>query len=121
MTDNWESSGWGEEPQHDNRNSHQKPIYSQSFSRGGRGPRYNNDRRNDSGQKSNFGGNRNRDNDGGNQYRENNGGSDEQKTIQIDTSQVGRIIGRGGSKIKQLEQESGARIAVFYFDFIDLC
>ena len=34
------------------------------------------------------------------------------KTIMVSSSDVGRIIGRGGAKIKELQEESGARIKV---------
>lgn len=33
--------------------------------------------------------------------------------IEVDQSMVGRIIGKGGSKIRELQDESGARIKVF--------
>lgn len=141
------ADGWDTEYQCENQDVIQnQPIYSQSFSRGGRGNRQN-FRRNDFRQKDNenrdYGGgnrnrnfdkgNRNRDYDGGkrnkdydggnrnrnfnrgNQNRNDDGTNDEKKTIQVETNQVGRIIGRGGSKIKQLEQDSGARITVISF------
>lgn len=147
MADSWDTSSWDTEHQYENQNVIQnQPIYSQSFSRGGRGNRQN-FRRNEFRQKDNEnrnygggnrsrnfdGGNRNRDYDGGkrnrdydggnrnrnfdrgNQNRNNDGTNDEKKIIQVETNQVGRIIGRGGSKIKQLEQDSGARITVISF------
>lgn len=51
----------------------------------------------------------NRESSGGG-YGRSQGGSS--KTITVETRNLGRVIGRGGSKIKQLEQDSGARINV---------
>lgn len=38
--------------------------------------------------------------------------SDDQNSFQINSDDVGRIIGKGGCKIRELEGESGARIKV---------
>jgi len=46
---------------------------------------------------------------GGGGYSE--GGDSE--TIYVESSEVGRIIGRGGSRIKEMESDSGCRIKVF--------
>jgi len=39
-------------------------------------------------------------------------GGDASETMMVDSRSVGRIIGRGGSKIKDLQDESGAKIQV---------
>lgn len=41
-----------------------------------------------------------------------NFGGDDQHSFQISSDDVGRIIGKGGCKIRELEEESGARIKV---------
>jgi len=40
------------------------------------------------------------------------GGSSDAETIFVESSEVGRIIGRGGSRIKEMEEGSGCRIKV---------
>ena len=39
------------------------------------------------------------------------------RTMPVPSRDLGKIIGRGGSKIKQLEEESGARVKVFFLPF----
>ncbi|XP_062506674.1 probable ATP-dependent RNA helicase DDX43 [Corticium candelabrum] len=48
----------------------------------------------------------------GNWRDRSNGGGGMGMKVKVNTQDVGRIIGRGGSKIKELEEESGARINV---------
>jgi len=40
------------------------------------------------------------------------GGGGESETMQVESRNVGRIIGRGGSKIRELQDDSGAKIQV---------
>jgi len=40
------------------------------------------------------------------------GGDGDGETIFVDSSEVGRIIGRGGSRIREMEEDSGCRIKV---------
>jgi len=47
---------------------------------------------------------------GGGGYGGDSGGPTE--TIYVDSSEVGRIIGRGGSRIKEMQEDSGCRIKV---------
>ncbi|XP_071965095.1 probable ATP-dependent RNA helicase DDX43 [Antedon mediterranea] len=51
---------------------------------------------------------------GGQQQRQDRRGgrSENEKVIEVDSSMIGKIIGKQGSKIRQLQEESGARIHV---------
>jgi len=51
---------------------------------------------------------------GGQRRQQNYGGESggEQETIYVDSSEVGRIIGRGGTRIREMEADSGCRIKV---------
>merc|ERR1719483_308160 len=40
------------------------------------------------------------------------GGDGDGETIYVESSEVGRIIGRGGSRIREMEEDSGCRIKV---------
>lgn len=58
---------------------------------------------------------RDRDGDRGQGWGRDRGGDqggDDSTTITVDSQYLGRIIGKGGSKIRELESESGARIKV---------
>lgn len=134
MNDGWESDGESQ-IQH-------TPVYSQTFSRGGsrrgggagcdygnwQGGGRNNYRSNnpveegENGQGSGsgrFDRNRGR-NRGGGSWRENSsggrngygGGSVDGTKVIIKSSDVGKVIGKGGSKIRELQGESGAHIQV---------
>jgi len=48
------------------------------------------------------------DRDGGRRF----GGGGDSETIFVESSEVGRIIGRGGSRIREMETDSGCRIKV---------
>lgn len=49
---------------------------------------------------------------GGNSYGSGGGGGGSKEVMQIDSSFVGRIIGKGGSRIRELQDETGCRINV---------
>jgi len=40
------------------------------------------------------------------------GGGGDSEVMQVESRNVGRIIGRGGSKIRELQDDSGAKIQV---------
>lgn len=132
MNDGWESDG----------ESHiqHTPVYSQTFSRGGSrrgggtgcdygnwqgGGRNNYRSNNPAEEKENeqgsgrFDHNRGR-HRGGGSWRENSsggpsgygGGSGDGTKVMIKSSDVGKVIGKGGSKIRELQGESGAHIQV---------
>ncbi|XP_034243433.1 probable ATP-dependent RNA helicase DDX43 [Thrips palmi] len=112
MSDDWEEDEWT--PQETSSKQPSEGGWQDSFSgrtRGGRGR----GSRNDGGNRSNW---RDRNEQSG--YNENRGagrdrGGDEggdTTTINVDSQYLGRIIGKGGSKIRELESESGARIKV---------
>lgn len=88
------SSTWDDDD--DNSGGRQK-VYSQSFNRGGggnRGGRRNDDRKFE-----------------GNRWNGSSGGQEE-KTMTIESTQVGLVLGRGGSNIRQLEEDSQCKISV---------
>ncbi|XP_021914078.1 probable ATP-dependent RNA helicase DDX43 isoform X2 [Zootermopsis nevadensis] len=132
MNDGWESDG----------ESHiqHTPVYSQTFSRGGSrrgggtgcdygnwqgGGRNNYRSNNPAEEKENeqgsgrFDHNRGR-HRGGGSWRENSsggpsgygGGSGDGTKVMIKSSDVGKVIGKGGSKIRELQGESGAHIQI---------
>ncbi|XP_043268998.1 probable ATP-dependent RNA helicase DDX43 [Venturia canescens] len=88
------------------------PIVSQQYT--------NTDRYHNSDRSRNQRNNRNRDYDGSQQShqdsrRDNRKGGQGQEdglVIHIEQSKIGKLIGRGGSKIKELERDSGARINI---------
>ncbi len=82
------------------RNTRDKPVYSQSFSRGGRGGKFN--RQDD--RRGNFRQNQN--------YQGNDSDDPSSKIIYVDARKIGSVLGRGGSKVKEMEQLSGTRIFV---------
>lgn len=134
MSENWD---YDESQQIQSRDNFQKSndgskfVYNQSFSRAGKGTRKDNS-------KQNYGSNE-RPYQRNDDYRRNdknifvkrcegNRMQNGEKTIDVITNKVGLIVGRGGSKIRQLEQDSGARIHVSFvvklfenmFEFVDL-
>lgn len=105
------SDDWDEGPQETGSSN---GGWQDSFSgrtRGGRGR----GQRNDGGNRNNW---RNRDDQSNNDGNpgwgrgRDQGASSESTTIDVDSQYLGRIIGKGGSKIRELESESGARIKV---------
>lgn len=72
------------------------------YSRGGGGNRYG-------GYRGGFGGGGQ-----GGGYRNNSYGGDgaENMSFEVESEHVGRIIGKGGAKVRELQDESGARIKV---------
>ncbi|XP_071152368.1 uncharacterized protein [Mytilus edulis] len=42
----------------------------------------------------------------------NDGGQSDSSTIRVDSSRIGRVIGKGGSKIRELQDETGAKINI---------
>lgn len=114
--DGWDSGG-------ESQNS--VAVYSATFSRGqGRGPsrsggRWNNDYGESESWKGRGGGRtedggrfrgRGRGQGGGRGY--DGRGPQNSSSISVKSSDIGRIIGKGGSKIRDLEQDSGAEIKV---------
>jgi len=78
---------------------------------GGFGGGRRDDRRNggdDYGRRDNYGDRRG----GGGGGRGGFGSDGDGETIYVDSSEVGRIIGRGGSRIREMEEDSGCRIKV---------
>ncbi|VDI61293.1 far upstream element-binding protein [Mytilus galloprovincialis] len=44
--------------------------------------------------------------------RSNDSGQSDSSTIRVDSSKIGRVIGKGGSKIRELQDETGAKINI---------
>lgn len=77
------------------------------YSRGGGGNRYG-------GYRGGFGGGGGGGGQGGG-YRSNNYGNNdgaETMSFEVESEHVGRIIGKGGAKVRELQDESGARIKI---------
>lgn len=53
-----------------------------------------------------------RDNYGGNRGGDRGGFGEDNETIMVESGEVGRIIGKGGSRIREMEDKSGCRIKV---------
>jgi len=103
-------TSWEETPSDYNDNTkRQKPVYSQSYNRGGGGRGGN--RRNEE---------RRFDRNDGNKWSGGvgGGGGSDEKTITIDRSSVGIVLGRGGSNIREMENNSHCRIFVSCFVLI---
>ncbi|XP_063431637.1 ATP-dependent RNA helicase glh-1-like isoform X9 [Mytilus trossulus] len=49
---------------------------------------------------------------GGGFGRSNDSGQSDSSTIRVDSSKIGRVIGKGGSKIRELQDETGAQINI---------
>lgn len=62
-----------------------------------------------------------RDGNSGNSNAGNWRSNEESSEIQIDSSKVGKVIGRGGSKIQELQDESGAHIKIVKDSDVDGC
>lgn len=65
----------------------------------------NNQRRNDN----------NRQRSRGRRDRDSSRDSKEQCTFFVETAKLGKLIGRGGSQIRELQEQSGAKINVSYY------
>lgn len=130
MSDGWDSGGESSRPVPDYTTNISRGGQSRGSNRGG-GGRWNDRTSNDdfssrsrgSGNQRNWGEGGTRSNDdggfrgrgrgrGGGGFGR--GGRDEgnSSSLSINTSDVGRIIGKGGSKIRELENDSGAEIKV---------
>lgn len=134
------SESWG----NDGDNSKKSRSYSREFTNQSRynDRRQNDDRRGGRGRRDdgnsnygrqfqsrdyNQGENSNRQQYGRNQYSsESNFGNSksdsidtEEITLQIQTCRIGKLIGRGGSTVKDLQNQSGCRISVKYLEKLD--
>ena len=113
MNDDWDSDGdnskrsrpfnsrqysnqtrYNDNRQSDGRDGNRRGGYGRGNSRGERSSQY--------GQRNQY--------DQSNQYNQSSTG--EEITLQIQTNRIGKLIGRGGSQVKEFQSDSGCRIVV---------